>query len=187
LIEEAMAAAIGARLPVTETNRVDGGRYRRRDAEVAVLALGGIVYCRSVPVGGDKMDEAIIAYIRRNHNLLVGESSAERIKKEIGSACMPEDGEGRIMEIKGRDLMNGVPKEVVISRASNLREPNRSGWVDRRGRQGRPRTYGPRTYRRYCRQEDGVDQRRRVAAAVSRFSEAPKAADCRARRSAVLA
>src|SRR5438128_4753746 len=76
--------------------------------EVAVLSLGGIVYCRSVRVGGDKMDEAIIAYIRRNHNLLVGESSAERIKKEIGSACMPEDGEGRVMEIRGRDLMNGV-------------------------------------------------------------------------------
>jgi MreB/Mrl family cell shape determining protein len=61
------------------------------------------------------MDEAIIAYIRRNHNLLVGESSAERIKKEIGSACMPEDGEGRVMEIRGRDLMNGVPKQIVIS------------------------------------------------------------------------
>jgi rod shape-determining protein MreB len=61
------------------------------------------------------MDEAVIAYIRRNHNLLVGESSAERIKKQIGSACMPEDGEGRVMEIRGRDLMNGVPKEIVIS------------------------------------------------------------------------
>ena len=61
------------------------------------------------------MDEAIIAYIRRNHNLLVGESSAERIKKAIGSACTPDDGEGRLMEIRGRDLMNGVPKEIVIS------------------------------------------------------------------------
>ena len=94
--------------------------------EVAVLSLGGIVYCRSVRVGGDKMDEAIIAYIRRNHNLLVGESSAERIKKEIGSACMPEDGEGRVMEIKGRDLMNGVPKEIVISErqiSESLAEP----------------------------------------------------------------
>jgi rod shape-determining protein MreB and related proteins len=94
--------------------------------EVAVLSLGGIVYSRSVRVGGDKMDEAIIAYIRRNHNLLVGESSAERIKKEIGSACMPEEGEGRVMEIKGRDLMNGVPKEIVISErqiAESLAEP----------------------------------------------------------------
>jgi rod shape-determining protein MreB and related proteins len=91
-----------------------------------VLSLGGIVYARSVRVGGDKMDEAIIGYIRRNHNLLVGEGSAERIKKEIGSACPPEDGDGRIMEIKGRDLMNGVPKELIITErqvAESLAEP----------------------------------------------------------------
>jgi rod shape-determining protein MreB len=94
--------------------------------EVAVLSLGGIVYARSVRVGGDKMDEAIIGYIRRNHKLLVGEGSAERIKKEIGSACPPEDGDGRVMEIKGRDLMNGVPKELVITErqiAESLAEP----------------------------------------------------------------
>ena len=94
--------------------------------EVAVLSLGGIVYSRSVRVGGDKMNEAIIAYIRRNHNLLVGEGSSERIKEEIGSACPPEDGEGRTLEIKGRDLMNGVPKELVISEreiAESLAEP----------------------------------------------------------------
>src|SRR6267378_2298151 len=96
-------------------DRIDGRRCRGGTTEVAVLSLGGIVYCRSVRVGGDKMDEAVIGYIRRNHNLLVGESSAERIKKEIGSACMPEDGEGRVMEIRGRDLMNGVPKQIVIS------------------------------------------------------------------------
>ena len=72
------------------------------------------------------MDEAIIGYIRRNHNLLIGESTAERIKKEIGSACLPEDGDGRVLEIKGRDLMNGVPKEIVISQrqiAESLAEP----------------------------------------------------------------
>jgi rod shape-determining protein MreB and related proteins len=126
LIEEPMAAAIGAGLPVTEPTGsmivdVGGGT-----TEVAVLSLGGIVYCRSVRVGGDKMDEAIIAYIRRNHNLLVGEASAEKIKNEIGAACLPEDGEGRLMEIKGRDLMNGVPKELVISErqiAESLAEP----------------------------------------------------------------
>src|SRR5690242_17150919 len=126
LIEEPMAAAIGAGLPVSEPTGsmvvdIGGGT-----TEVAVLSLGGIVYSRSVRVGGDKMDEAIIAYIRRNHNLLVGEGSAERIKKEIGSACPPEDGEGRVMEIKGRDLMNGVPKELVISErqiAESLAEP----------------------------------------------------------------
>jgi rod shape-determining protein MreB and related proteins len=126
LIEEPMAAAIGAGLPVTEPTGsmivdVGGGT-----TEVAVLSLGGIVYCRSVRVGGDKMDEAVIAYIRRNQNLLVGESTAEKIKKEIGSACLPEDGEGRVMQIKGRDLMNGVPKEIVISErqiAESLAEP----------------------------------------------------------------
>ncbi|MEE2995942.1 MAG: rod shape-determining protein [Pseudomonadota bacterium] len=126
LIEEPMAAAIGAGLPVTEPTGsmvvdIGGGT-----TEVAVLSLGGIVYSRSVRVGGDKMDEAIIAYIRRNHNLLVGESSSERIKKEIGSACVPPDGDGGVMEIKGRDLMNGVPKELVISErqiAESLAEP----------------------------------------------------------------
>ncbi len=126
LIEEPMAAAIGAGLPVTEATGslvvdVGGGT-----TEVAVLSLGGIVYCRSVRVGGDKMDEAIIAFIRRRHNLLIGESSAERIKNEIGSACPPADGEGRVMEIKGRDLMNGVPKELIISErqvAESLAEP----------------------------------------------------------------
>lgn len=121
-----MAAAIGAGLPVTEPTGsmvvdIGGGT-----TEVAVLALGDIVFARSVRVGGDKMDEAIISYIRRNHNLLVGEGSAERIKKAIGSACPPEQGEGRTMEIKGRDLMNGVPKELTISErqiAESLAEP----------------------------------------------------------------
>lgn len=126
LIEEPMAAAIGADLPVTEPTGsmvvdIGGGT-----TEVAVLSLGGIVYARSVRVGGDKMDAAIISYIRRNHNLLVGEGSAERIKKEIGSACAPDAGEGRIIEIKGRDLMNGVPKEIIITErqvAESLSEP----------------------------------------------------------------
>ena len=126
LIEEPMAAAIGAGLPVTEPTGsmvvdIGGGT-----TEVAVLSLGGIVYTRSVRVGGDKMNEAIIAYIRRNHNLLVGESSAERIKEDIGSACPPEDGDGPTISIKGRDLMNGVPKELVISErqiAESLAEP----------------------------------------------------------------
>jgi len=126
LIEEPMAAAIGAGLPVTEATGsmivdIGGGT-----TEVAVISLGGIVHARSVRVGGDKMDDAIINYIRRTHNLLIGESTAERIKKEIGSACPPEEGEGRTMEIKGRDLMNGVPKELVISErqiAEALSEP----------------------------------------------------------------
>ncbi len=115
LIEEPMAAAIGAGWPVTEPTGsmivdIGGGT-----TEVAVLSLGGIVYARSVRVGGDKMDEAIISYIRRYSNLLIGESTAEKIKKEIGAACAPENGDGRLVEIKGRDLMNGVPKEIILS------------------------------------------------------------------------
>ena len=127
LIEEPMAAAIGAGLPVTEPSGsmvvdIGGGT-----TEVAVISLGGIVYARSVRVGGDKMDEAVISYIRRTHNLLIGESSAERIKMEIGAATAPDnEGEGRMTEVKGRDLMNGVPREVVVSQreiAFALSEP----------------------------------------------------------------
>ncbi|TCI00076.1 rod shape-determining protein [Roseococcus sp. SYP-B2431] len=127
LIEEPMAAAIGAGLPVTEPSGsmvvdIGGGT-----TEVAVISLGGIVYARSVRVGGDKMDEAVISYIRRTHNLLIGESSAERIKMGIGAATVPFDGEdGPLMEVKGRDLMNGVPREVVVSQreiAMSLLEP----------------------------------------------------------------
>lgn len=115
LIEEPMAAAIGAGLPVTEPTGsmvvdIGGGT-----TEVAVLSLGGIVFARSVRVGGDKMDEAIISYIRRNYNILIGETSAEKIKKQIGSACPPADKVGETIEIKGRDLIEGIPKEMVLS------------------------------------------------------------------------
>lgn len=117
LIEEPMAAAIGAGLPVTAPTGsmivdIGGGT-----TEVAVLSLGGIVYSRSVRVGGDKMDEAVIGYIRRKFNLLIGEASAERIKKEVGSALIPSEGDGASIQIKGRDLMHGVPKEVRIGGA----------------------------------------------------------------------
>jgi len=115
LIEEPMAAAIGAGLPVTEPSGsmivdIGGGT-----TEVAVLSLGGIVYAESARVGGDKMDESIIAYMRRHHNLLIGSMSAERLKKSIGCAYPPEDGEGEKYTVKGRDLVNGVPKELILS------------------------------------------------------------------------
>lgn len=115
LIEEPMAAAIGAGLPVTEPTGsmvvdIGGGT-----TEVAVLSLGGIVYACSVRVGGDKMDEAIINYIRRNHNLLIGEATAERIKKEIGSAVIMPNSEEVTISIKGRSLSDGVPKEIEIN------------------------------------------------------------------------
>lgn len=126
LIEEPMAAAIGAGLPVTEPTGsmvvdIGGGT-----TEVAVLSLGGIVYARSVRVGGDTMDEAITAYIRRNHNLLVGETTAEKIKKAIGSALPPSANNGRTIHIKGRDLVNGIPKEIIVDEkqiAESLNEP----------------------------------------------------------------
>ncbi len=117
LIEEPMAAAIGADMPVTEpigsmVVDIGGGT-----TEVAVLSLRGLAYTTSVRVGGDKMDEAIASYVRRNHNLLIGEATAERIKQSVGTAKMPEDGRGAEIHIKGRDLVNGVPKEIAITQA----------------------------------------------------------------------
>ncbi len=117
LIREPMAAALGAGLPIHEPTGsmivdIGGGT-----TEVAVLSLDGIVYDRSVRVGGDKMDDAIIQYVRRTTNLLLGEMSAEQVKKEIGTAQMPEDGEGMTVQIKGRDLMNGVPREIRVTEA----------------------------------------------------------------------
>ena len=127
LIEEPMAAAIGAGLPVTEPSGsmvvdIGGGT-----TEVAVISLGGIVYSRSIRVGGDKMDEAIISYIRRNFNLLIGESSAERIKMDVAAADVaPGPDDGPFREVRGRDLLNGVPREVIVSQrqiAESLAEP----------------------------------------------------------------
>ena len=116
LIEEPMAAAIGAGLPVTEPTGsmvvdIGGGT-----TEVGVLSLGGVVYSNSVRVGGDKMDDAIISYIRRNHNLLIGESTAEKIKKQIGTAYVdPNASEIQEIKIRGRDLINGIPKEILLT------------------------------------------------------------------------
>ncbi|MCM8731315.1 rod shape-determining protein [Hephaestia sp. GCM10023244] len=126
LIEEPMAAAIGADMPVTEpigsmVVDIGGGT-----TEVAVLSLRGLAYTTSVRVGGDKMDEAIVSYVRRNHNLLIGEATAERIKQEVGVAKAPADGIGQTIHIKGRDLVNGVPKEIQINQgqiAEALSEP----------------------------------------------------------------
>ena len=113
LMEEPMAAAIGAGLPVTEPVGnmivdIGGGT-----TEVAVISLAGIVFSRSVRVGGDKMDEAIVQYIKRKYNLLIGERTAELIKITIGSAY-PGD-EIQTMQIKGRDLVAGVPKTVELT------------------------------------------------------------------------
>ena len=115
LIEEPMAAAIGADLPITEPTAnmiidVGGGT-----TEVAVISLAGIVYAKSVRVAGDKMDEAILQYIKRKHNLAIGERTAELIKTSIGNV-MPEEPY-ETMDIKGRDLVSGVPKMLTITAA----------------------------------------------------------------------
>jgi rod shape-determining protein MreB len=124
LIEEPMAAAIGAGMPVTEARGsmvvdIGGGT-----TEVAVIALNGIVYSQSVRIGGDRFDESIIAYVRRSHGMLIGDASAERVKLEIGCAYQQQDV--REIEVSGRHLAEGVPKMITID--SNdvleaLREP----------------------------------------------------------------
>jgi rod shape-determining protein MreB len=119
LIEEPMAAAIGAGLPVTEPSGnmivdIGGGT-----TEVAVISLSGIVYSNSTRVGGDKMDEAVINYVKRKYNLLVGERTAELIKIKIGTAYPTEDVQ--TMEVKGRDLVAGVPKTLEL-KSDEVRE-----------------------------------------------------------------
>ena len=119
LIEETMAAAIGAGMPITSPTGsmivdIGGGT-----TEVGVLSLGGIVYSASVRVGGDSIDESIINYIRKSHNLLIGEPTAEKIKKEIASAVVTKDSVSRTIEIKGQgqSLMKKVPMEITLSEA----------------------------------------------------------------------
>ncbi len=119
LIEEPMAAAIGAGLPITEPTAnmvvdIGGGT-----TEVAVISLAGIVYCNSVRVAGDKMDEAIMNYIKRKYNLLIGEHTAEQIKIAIGNVLPEKPYE--TMDIKGRDLITGVPKTIAID-AEEIKE-----------------------------------------------------------------
>lgn len=113
LIEEPMAAAIGVGLPISEPSGnmildIGGGT-----TEVAVISMEGVVYSKSIRIGGDEMDEAVVSYIKRKYNLLIGESTGENIKIKLGSAYPME--ERRTMEVKGRDLLEGVPKTVAIS------------------------------------------------------------------------
>jgi rod shape-determining protein MreB len=117
LIEEPVAAAVGAGLQIDNPSGcmvvdIGGGT-----TEIAVLSLGGVVWSRSLRVAGDKMDEAIIQYLRRTENLLIGDSTAERIKKEIGTAKAPDEGHGLQLMIKGRDNIGGTPKEVAVTEA----------------------------------------------------------------------
>ncbi|MFP4560708.1 MAG: rod shape-determining protein [Thiohalorhabdus sp.] len=115
LIEEPMAAAIGAGLPIGEARGsmvvdIGGGT-----TEVAIISLGGIVYSQSVRMGGDKMDDAIVGYIRRKYNVIIGESTAERIKIEIGSASRVAEADNKEMSVKGRDLARGIPTTLNLT------------------------------------------------------------------------
>jgi rod shape-determining protein MreB len=117
LIEEPMAAAVGVGLPVGEPSGnmivdVGGGT-----TDIAVISLDGIVYSKAVRVGGDKMDESIIAYVKRKFNLMIGDRTAELIKIEVGSACVVDEAVVKTIEIKGRDLISGIPKTIVVSEA----------------------------------------------------------------------
>jgi rod shape-determining protein MreB len=117
LLEEPMAAAIGAGLPVTEpvgsmVVDIGGGT-----TEVGVISLQGLAYCCSSRVGGDRMDEAIISYVRRNFNLMIGEGTAERVKLEIGTATAPSGSGGLETTLRGRDVARGVPKEITLNQA----------------------------------------------------------------------
>ncbi|MFL6747238.1 MAG: rod shape-determining protein [Sphingomicrobium sp.] len=121
LIEEPMAAAIGAGMPVADpigsmVVDVGGGT-----TEVGVISLQGLAYSRSERVGGDKMDEAIMSYIRRTHNLQIGEATAERIKKEAGIARVPSDGKGMTVIVKGLHVEKGVPREIELTQAEIAR------------------------------------------------------------------
>jgi len=126
LMEEPMAAAIGAGLPVDEPTGsmivdIGGGT-----TEIAIISLGGIVTSKSLRVAGDELDHAIVSYIKKGHNLTIGERTSENIKMELGSAFKSEEEEERKMEIKGRDIMTGLPKTIEKSEEQirdALREP----------------------------------------------------------------
>ena len=177
LIEEPMAAAIGAGLPVGEPTGnmvvdIGGGT-----TEVAVISLGGIVVSQSIRVGGDELDEAIINYVKREYKLLIGQQTAEEVKLEIGSAYPLE--EEVQAEIRGRDLVSGLPKTVVLTTEEirgALEEPL---VADHRRGQGdaRPHAAGAGVGHHGPRHHAG---RRRVAAAGARRAPARRDADARA-------
>ena len=139
LVEEPVAAAIGAGLPVQEPGGnlivdIGGGT-----TEVAVISLAGVIFCTSVRVAGDEMSAAILQHIKKHYNLLIGERHAEELKLTLGSAC-PGDGPTRSVEVKGRDLADGIPKTITLNEedsrpsapaSSGLRQSWRRTWSTR--------------------------------------------------------
>ena len=185
LVEEAMAAAIGAGMPITEPSGnmivdIGGGT-----TDIAVISLAGIVYSKAVRVAGNEMDEAIIQYIKKTYNLLIGERTAEQIKMEIGSAFPLE--EKMTMEIKGRHLIEGVPKTITITRRRDSRGAGRNGQRHRRRGARGARAHAAGAVGRHRRSRHRAD-RRRLAAEEPRQAAArgnrPAAGD--GRRSAVV-
>ena len=175
LVEEAMAAAIGAGMPITEPSGnmvvdIGGGT-----TDIAVISLAGIVYSKAVRVAGNEMDEAIIQYIKKTYNLLIGERTAEAIKMEIGSAFPLE--ERMTMEIKGRHLIEGVPKTITITDEEIREALAETVNVDRRRRARRARAHAAGAVGRHRRSRHRADRRRRAA-------EEPRQAAARGNRPA---
>ena len=164
LIEEPMAAAIGAGMPVADpigsmVTDIGGGT-----TEVGVISLQGLAYSRSVRVGGDKMDEAIMSYVRRTHNLQIGEATAERVKKEIGSARVPADGRGMTIGVKGLHVERGVPREIELTQAEIARALSEPVGADRPCRARGAGAYRAGDRRRHHRRRHHHDRRRLAAA-----------------------
>ena len=166
LIEEPMAAAIGAGLPVSEPTGnmivdIGGGT-----TEVAVISLGGIVVSQSIRVGGDELDEAIIEHVKREYKLMIGSQTAEEVKLEIGSAHeLPEEVEA---EIRGRDLVTGLPKTVVLSSAEVRHGARGAALADHRRGQADARQDAARAGLRHHGSRHRAGRRRRPAAAAER-------------------
>ena len=160
LIEEPMAAAIGAGLPVEQASGsmvvdIGGGT-----TEIAILSLSGVVYSDSVRVGGDRFDEAIITHVRRNYGSLIGEATAERIKEEIGCAYVGTSTEIREIDVRGRNLAEGVPRSFTLNSdeiLESLQEPLSA--IVRRG-EGRAGTVSARIGLGYCRKRPCPNRRR---------------------------
>ena len=160
LVEQAMAAAIGAGLPIEEPRGnmvvdIGGGT-----TDIAVISMSGIVYSRSVRVAGNEMDEAVMQYLKRKYNLLVGERTAEQIKMEIGSAYPLE--KPLTMEVKGRNLIEGVPRTVTIDDSEIREVPQRMRGHHRQRRARRAGAHSSRTFRRYQRPRHRTYRRRRA-------------------------
>ena len=160
MVAEPMAAAIGVGLPVeTPTGNmvidIGGGT-----TEIAVIALSGIVSDTSIRTGGDELDTAIVQFMRKNYNLLIGEPTAEQIKIQIGSAAPV--GEEREMEVKGRDLVSGIPKTVRVHSTRDSRGDPGADPADRRRRASRARDHAARARERHRRSRHRDDRWRRA-------------------------